>query len=690
MKKALYSLLVVIVSQSAHAAVDPTADLNTSKSFGGFNKGIELTGAPKIPLHSIMGDSVHCFIDQAEENRVQKCEAATQNAIERAKQLATDAAITKANDEAVEEMSKSLRPTCERHVENYKTECVNQQLAGISSDLNVNSCTEILPHVDEARTSNTDMLNRCGDLADLVHEWCTKKAVGFVPANSIRESSYSEDSLAKGTSSNPEDITREIAPETPMVEAYENTIANYNILKDKITGQIASLDQARTEIVACEKEQVAVSVESQTVEYTDDRVESGVESSVQDVRLARFSQKAAEADAAGLYLESKNRTTADGRPIQSDLIPGMETYSGAVTSDYGTTVRVVPTSSGAGDVTSMLDGITSVEGNRERRMVEVPMPRLRPAINDKPAESTAGKNAGTGGKNQPSATTSSNNTSPTTTSNNNTDPTQQYLNNSNAYGGGTAAGSGFNPSQLLSMGGQANVNEKLGQYNGVDYSGNSFYGNTNGRYNANTVGNYSGSKASERRGVGSSKADGFVRNANSANNGSGSALGYNGFSNTGSAGGRTGGYGVAQRLPEQNAGVVSQDKKAKNTKNVRTKTGNKQVYSNRSEGGAKGQPAPATRILSSQNSRVPASHVVEKFKQAQKRGEKFDPSKYEPTTLAERKAYERVTGRHLAGRKSNGMPWPNDIRQCKRPDSCKDVFGHVSDQFRLQFLVNGI
>lgn len=687
MKKTLILFLIVFGFQGTNAA-RYEGDIESSRLSGignditGIRSALGNSAMPTIPMSAIMGDRVSCMIDSNVEGRAQKCEIATQDATQRAQEFATAEAVDKADALAVEEM-KGLRAICDRAASSYRNSCVNKDLSGMTNP-DINSCEDILPIVASTKNMNSELLNSCADFASAVEEACTRSAVGTVPANSISSEGRSSDGWATATSSNPEEVVREIRPEIPMVEAYENTLANYEALRNAVESQIADLTRVEVQANECRNENIFANVESQRVEYTEDTVDSGVEASVNDVALARFSQKAAEADAAGAYMESRQNTSG-GVPVRSDISPEVQTYISS-SPDYGTTTRVASTSGSGGDINSILgNGGGSVD-----LPVTSPRPRPRPdRIGDNtttPASSDNGakvssKEAAKPTKNNTSATTAANNSNNSSGTNNN-NATNNYLNNTQGYGGGNAGGSsGFDPSSLLGgLGGQPNASEKMGQYNGIDYSGNTFYSNSNGRYTNNNGGSKSSSRTKSSNGGGNfaspsaMKAGANDQPSNYGGQGSAGSWAGGGYNSNGSFGAFGSGSG-GSNSNDQDAGRNSK-------KHATKKSGSKQVFSSKNESTSGG----ATRIFASAKTadRVPAS--IESFKKAKENGAQFDPTKYEPTTAASRKAYERATGRHIGGRRAHGGGnWPADIRQCEGQNNCTTVFNHMSDQFRIQF-----
>ena len=607
-----------------------------------------------------------------------------------------------AEKKAVEEM-KRKKSICEYRVGQFKRECVSVDVPGVESE-GVNSCEGMLPLIASAKNTNQGLLDGCRTLFDTLKEPCTTPAVGEVRAQSIDSGLvFSSNGAASATAHNPSLVSFPIQPEEDMVAQYQNMLANFNKLESMIGAQIAGLDQQTVQVKECVASGIAgktsdiSAVSGQQMSYTEDAVDLGLETSGNDVGLQYFSRQAAEADAAAAWEAQRQRDAdiASGKitapTVASDATPDYistyrpTNYEAAGTpefykSDYRSAVQVDP--GGGGSVTDLLGAQTTREViNLPETINSVPIPRPRPANLTTPTTTTA--------------------TTPKTPQQQNTTPTTQqskasdkYLDNTNAYGSGSTpnAAGGLNPSQMMAQLGQNGASEKVGQYNGVDYSGNSFYGNANGRYRGN-IDNYAATSGGNNL---ASSTKGFVReNTGTPTGGARNGFNANMYKTLGNPSGGGSSYAGFQGMPTntEGSGAASPEGKAGSAKDSKyKKSGNRQVYSSKTEGAQGGSPAFNTenRILSSNVSRSPASNVEDKFKTAKKRGEGFDPSKYEPRDLAARKAYERVTGRHVAGRQSNGLPWPRDIRQCKRPDSCKDVFGHMSDQFRLQLLTNGI
>ncbi len=660
--------------------------------------------APSILDHVTLPTRSSCSAPDNIENKAQFCEVALAEAKANAEQFAQERAQDEAEKIAVEKM-KEKKSVCDYRVGQFKNNCVSVELQGVKAE-GISGCADMLPLITSAKETNSGLLDGCRTLFETLKEPCTTPAVGEVRAQSVSESGRSSNGYAQATAYNPKLASFPIQPEEDMVAQYQNMLANFNKLESMINAQVADLDRATTQTQECVASGIAgktgdiSGVSGQQMSYTEDAVDLGLETSGNNVGLQYFSRRAAEADAAAAWEEQRQREAdiASGKlaapTTVSDATPDYistyrpSNYEAAGTpefyqSAYRSPVPVDP--GGGGTVTDLLGG-QEPPVTLPITMDSVPIPRPRPA------------NLETSPRTTPTTTrTATNPTQPqTSTPTSQNKASDKYLDNTNAYGGGTTpnAGGGLNPSQMLAQLGQnATASEKVGQYNGVDYSGNSYYGNANGRYSGSTD-NYATTSGGGNL-AGNTK--GFVReNAaipTGARNGfntanmyktAGNFRGGSGSSYTGFQGAPTNTDGSGAGSPEGKAGSAK-DSKFK-------KGGNKQVFSSKTEGGQGGGSSFSSdsRILSENTSRSPASNVEDKYKNAKKRGEGFDPSKYEPRDLAARKAYERVTGRHVAGRRSNGLPWPRDIRQCKRPDSCKDVFGHMSDQFRVQFLMNGI
>lgn len=713
MKNIVLFLSVLGFNCVVHAYAPPTGLEDSANSkMEGLRSGVlgitldhQTTNSAVFEQMTSLMDRAYCHIQDPEE-RAQHCPAAMEEAKEKARNRAQEDAQAQAEKQAVQDM-KPKRIQCERLADVYMQACVNTELPGLEK-AEIGSCEDIIPHVVKAKGLNSDLRAECKSALDAMKDPCTEPVVAEIPAGRVSAEAVVS-GLAEAKASNPNAAVFNLPAEEGMVSKYQNMLANYESLDVNVNTQIAELSNLEVKANECKTGQIsttASNLASRKVEYTDEEKQLGLETSRDDVNLIYASAKAAEADAAGLWQEEKRRAATGQTPTVMSDVPTYQVYQSALNEHSGTTqyyterreTRRATVSQSGDDFASILGGggrNDNSGGASGGTINNVPMPRLRPEQANNRRSEVDTKSTGT------STTTTSNTNARNPQTNNNTQsantnsPTQDYLNNTNAYGGGVSSGGagGFNPASLLSaMGSKAN--EKVGQFNGVDYTGNSFYANANGRYRSND-GSYNnlssktkgGNLRAGSGGLSGSMQDGLNQSGGvpQVNWGTGAQAGGHGSS----SGGR--GFFIGQTGGQQ--GQQAAPAKEKQDRGAKAKTGgNKQLYSNKnSNSGGASANSSGGRIFASSNSnsRSPAS-IKEEFKKAQKLGYKFDPSRYEPTDFANRKAYERVTGRHVAGHRGDGVRWPKDIRQCKRPDSCKDVFSHMSDQFRVQFLPSGI